>query len=226
MHHAFQVAIQERSIVTVPENKSWIALPSAFNPDGTLDQQASTIFQRQKQIHQDWADAMTSVGGLHFERLFRRDIPNQAIWLNQGGLNLTDHTQKINIDAFSPSHNLTIELKNQLSDVFHAPTLTSSKHWTKDIRKIDRVFKWARRFGFTPVLVAPFIDATFYGYQSTYNGFSMSTLFQILPPQYANLVSDIKQVFRFSQIIASEQLPSHIARRFRELAQDFSVRKH
>jgi len=105
---------------------------------------------------------------------------------------------------------LAFECKNKLSDVFHSPDIFETPN--DDHAQIRSHFQFCLSAGLTPILAAPLIDTSFFGFIQPYRGLACRLLFQYLPPANADLCLQIKHWFKLGHVIpaASDDLPQNI----------------
>jgi len=133
--------------------------------------------------------------------------------LNSYGIEVRPATRKykgnqIKIDAYNPK--FVIEIKNVFSDAFVNPEVI--KNPNEDHKQIERLFKYCKRRGIKPILIAPLIDNSFYYFAKRYNGLFCRSFIQIIPSQEKELQEQITKEFGIKNVIAMDKLPKPIAK--------------
>jgi len=208
IYRALHIAIDTGKLIEYHLNKKWYHLPGADS--STLN----SLYSRRKPIYDHWMNVAYR-SGKWFEDIVRdafrqkhyvvADKPVTFSWQSN------KDTTSIEVDVFTSSpHKIGISLKNKLSEMYIAPDIIDKYHRSEDHLKIDNLFQSSSSLDFTPVLFAPLIDNSFYGYQAKYKGLFCRYLFQYVPIQHKDLCDAIRQDFRFSQVRAIDSPPSYI----------------
>jgi len=164
-------------------------------------------YSRKYEVYRRWNTAVLE-GGHLLERLVRD-------YLNSQGIDVVPQTVRLNgkeikIDAYSPDYKFAMEIKNKFSDTYVNPE--AIRHPNQDHQQLIELFRYCKRRGFTPILMAPLIDNSFYYFAERYNGLCCRTLVQVVDADKAGLVREIKDEFQICHVKATNRLPSHIAK--------------
>lgn len=176
-----------------------------FVASGVPAADADAEYARKKPIYDRWVD---HEGGPHLERLMRSAfrLEGYSVADNPVPFTFTDpngqvRKREVDVLVFSPVR-VALECKNKLSDVFHSPDIfTTPNHDHLQIRDLFSLYDGS---GFTPILTAPLIDASFFGFATLHHGLGYRTLFQYLPPTASQLCQDIRTEFRIGHVTTAD----------------------
>ncbi len=203
LNEGINEAVEQGRVRRLDASKAWIFRAGA--DEGAVHES----YERKLPVYQRWAG---HAGGPHLERLVRRAFflagyavsptPVNVEWEGKAGEILS---HQLDVLTLAP-HRLGIECKNKLSDVYISPDIP--KRPNDDHRQIARHFDICSRRGITPILMAPLIDASFFGFVQLYNGLACRLLFQYLPPDSEELCQSVRREFRIGHVVtASEDDP-------------------
>lgn len=196
--------------------KSWLT-SNKFDRD-----EVARVYRKKKAISDKWGSVAEHTG-YWFEGIVRDAFEEEGWGVGDKKQVFRWKRRKIEIDVYcsSPLH-LGVEVKNESSDVFHAPTAISPEHRNEDHEKILEKFEFCKQNGITPVLLASFVDKSFGGFVSNYKGLYIQTLFQFFPVEQEDLVNAIKEKdfrkgFGFGNVRTVASIPDHVRQHIRAI---------
>jgi len=164
-------------------------------------------YSRKYEVYRRWNTA-ASQGGYLLERLITNYLRSEGIDVVQQIVRWNG--KELRIDIYSSDYKLAMEVKNVFSDTYVNPE--AIKYPNQDHQQLIELFRYCKRRGFTPILMAPLIDDSFYYFAERYNGLCCRTLVQVVDADKAGLVREIKDEFQICHVKATNRLPSHIAK--------------
>jgi len=205
LDEAVKEAVEQGHVRRLDASKGWIYRAE------TDERAVGECYERKLPVYQEWAN---HTGGPHLEKLVRRAFLIAGYSVSPSRVNLdwessegTMSRHELDVLTFAP-HCLGIECKNKLSDVYISPGIPRSPN--DDHRQIARHFDICSRRGITPILIAPLIDRSFFGFVEPYKGLACRLLFQYLPPDSEELCQSVRREFRIGHVItASQDDPPH-----------------
>lgn len=211
LSHAIHEAENRGLIARYPRVKKplWYTTPQFL-----ADPDARTTYIRKRRVLTRW-DRAADAHGRWFEGLVRDALSQRGFYVGQASeSNWTNWDRRgsfpIDIVALGQNTNLAVEVKNVFSDVYHHPKMAGTQARERPYRQIQRLFESARRNHFTPVLFAPLVHRSFFGYVMPYDGLFCQTFFQCLPPSYNQLCHDISRQFTIGHVKATATLLPHV----------------
>jgi hypothetical protein len=90
---------------------------------------------------------------------------------------------------------------------------------TRAQRGIRHHFSAMHSLGLTPMLAAPYIDPSFYHFQTQFDGVHARYLYQVFDPHDAGIAQSIKEVFRIGHVWAEHDPPNALVQFVRRLPQ-------
>lgn len=82
---------------------------------------------------------------------------------------------------------------------------------------VERHLTFIRQHGFIPILMAPFIDKSFYRFDDRHQGLHCQYLSVLIPPEEQDLVSEVKKELGFGWIKAVDSPPENIVKWVRKI---------
>ena len=164
-------------------------------------------YSRKYEVYRRWNTA-TSRGGYLLERLVRD-------YLNAEGIDVVQQIvrwngKELKIDIYSPDYKLAMEVKNVFSDTYVNPE--AIKYPNQDHQQLIELFRYCKRRGFTPILMAPLIDNSFYHFAEKYHGLCCRTFIQLVEVDETELVKEISREFHILNVKATNCLPNQMAK--------------
>ena len=164
-------------------------------------------YSRKYEVYRRW-NSIALRGGHLLEGLVREYLNSEGVDVIQQIVRLNG--REIKIDAYSSTNKFAMEIKNKFSDAFVNPEAINYPN--QDHQQLIELFKYCKRRGFTPILIAPLIDDSFYHFVRRYNGLCCRTFVQVVDADEAELVKEINKEFEIYNVKATNRLPNHIAK--------------
>jgi hypothetical protein len=203
LHDAIGEAVDEGSLHRHSADKGWVYC------DGCAPGEVAEAYERKAGVYSRWSH---HDGGPHLEKLVREAFRQAGYVVVSGGsrVNWRDEEgasedYQLDVHTLAPLR-LGIECKNKLSDVYISPDILSRPN--DDHKQLARHFRLCHGWGLIPVLVAPLIDASFFGFIQPFDGLACRLLFQYLPTSNEELCKDVRREFLIGHVVtASEDDP-------------------
>ena len=214
-------------LCSVSGNEGWLTLPEHMDVNGEFRGDHQREFERRKEICDAWRDASQTLG-YHAEEIIRKEFVDAGYAVQKVTFKLPARIpsveRHIEIDAFclKDKWHLGVEVKNVTSDVFLDPDKIRRK--TAIYRAIDRHFDFCSTSNIIPVLIAPFIDGSFYCLDDRHKGLHCQTLLQFFNPENEELCNQIKEVLKFGNVRVVEEAPGNVKRWIRRIPQMWTER--
>jgi len=186
------------------------------------EREVDKVYKEKKWIEEKWGSVAERTGHW-FEKKMRDAFEEEGWTVGDKSQVYRWKGKKVEIDVYCSSPvRLGGEVKNESSDVYHAPTAIESSRRNEAHEKIIEKFEFCKENGITPILLASFIDKSFGGFAHNYRGLYIQTLFQFFPMQQQGLVNaikekDLREGFRFGNVRTIERIPDHVRRLIRAI---------
>jgi len=198
----------------VKDNELWLALPKYLDDEGQIREAYEEEFRVKREIYNKWNEAASSAG-YYAEDIFKEAFMDagyscQKVVFDCPDGVLPDSSRKVEIDIFcvKGEWHLGVQVKNVTSDIFVNPNIIRKP---SDLYKaLLREFTFCSRNKIIPILVAPFIEGSFYVFDDLHRGLHCQTYLQIFKPEQESLQNDIKETLHFGNIRCVSEVPPHI----------------
>lgn len=209
-------------IVHVPGQKNWVTLPDYLYKK-EVKKEYKDLLDKKVAVYNEWETHNNELGR-HLEIVtcnafsqcgYDTHWNESRSWINKNG-----KKESIQIDVVAKNdHKFIIEAKNQLSDVIHAPREDLPENLRSNLEdQLIKLFNLSYKEGYIPILVAPFIHESFYGFSRKYNGLALSTVLQLVPPSMESLAKDYKRyIFGNVRACKAKDVPPHIMKWVKQL---------
>lgn len=172
-------------------------------------------------VHDSWLRAQGR-GGKHAEALWRKAFAD-AKWL----VDLTSrrivcpirddpdapHTDDHEIDVYADKlpERLIIgaEVKHGFSEGWIDPDVVIDWKLTESMRALRHHFKAMTAVNVRPILLAPFVDPSFYVFQNKHRGLHARYLYSIFHPADARLAESVREHFKIGHVWAKAEPPAN-----------------
>ena len=198
----------------VKDNELWLALPKYLDGEGQIREAYEEEFRVKREIYNKWNEAASSAG-YYVEDIFKEAFMDagyscQKVVFDCPDGVLPDSSRKVEIDIFCVKEewHLGVQVKNVTSDIFVNPNII--KRPSERYESLVREFTFCSRNRIIPILIAPFIEGSFYVFDDLHKGLHCRTYFQILKPEHESLKNEIKGVLRFGNIRCLSEVTQHI----------------
>lgn len=188
--------------------KSWLTLPNNLNQSRNLKNRYRSLFQQKEEVYRRWTSAKM-IAGAHAEDLLEKTFAEEGYAVAKR-IRFVYNGQEIEIDLFCVKADLSlvIEVKNIASDVIMNPAFL--KKPSKLHKEIEGKFRFSSERRLTPILIASFVDRSFYAFDTAHQGLHCQTYLQLFPLEKESLVREVKQILGFGNIRATNQTPNHV----------------
>ena len=199
-----------KRICIVPGNNQWITIRDYVGTNGKLLDEYQQIFEQKKQIYDKWVNASLSLG--YFADLIYLDAFKKAGYsakkvrlpLSPGSKEVVE----IDVYAVKDKWRLGVQVKNIISEVFHNPNMVRNAPII--YQEITRQFKYCSKNGIIPILIAPFINGSFYCFTQRYKGLFCQTYLQLFDLGREELLNAIKNTLNFGNVRVVTEAPKHV----------------
>lgn len=198
---------------TKSADEQWITLSKYLEDDGKLLPEYLTVYNQKKSMYNEWM-AITEESGYYAEQVYKTAFEKAGYKVEQGKhFPITDEYQDhIQIDLLCRNTDLNLELgvqvKNTVGEVFHNPFMFKKK--SRIYYQLQKQFTYCFNKGIIPILIAPFINRSFYGFSNRYLGLHCQTYLQIIDPKYSKIADNIHNSLHFGSIRATQTAPKKV----------------
>lgn len=210
-------------IIPVPGHPNWVTTPDYINKK-EVKKEYKELLDKKVAVYEEWEKNSNKIGK-HLEIVICNAFSQcgydthwneSRSWVDKNG-----KKESIQIDVVAKNgHTFNIEAKNYLSDVIHAPAPRVGLG-----NQLTRIYNLSLKEGSIPILVAPFIHESFYGFSKKYNGLALSTLLQLVPSAMEPLAKEYKEyIFGNVKACKPNEVPPHIIKWIKRLP--MMVEKH
>jgi len=212
----FDYCLQSGRLREIRRENGWMAPPKYLDGSGEVRGMYYDIFERKKKVHDEWVD-MSQKLGYFAEEIIREALRDEGYVTQQMTFQVSDDffddgSRHVQIDAYclSPELNLGVEVKNVTSDVYINPDII--KRPNDDYKQLIKRFHFCTTYKIVPILVAPFIDGSFYVFNDMHKGLLCRTLNQWFSSDMDVLSDEISREFNFGNIEAISEAPDRVKR--------------
>ena len=216
-------------VCTVPHKETWLTVLDYLDAGGQFLGEHREEFEKREGIYTNWVNQSQKLG-YYAEKLFQDAFLDAGYSVQKvtfrvpAGVSdvLSGHVE---IDAYCVKGrwHLGVQVKNITSDVFIDPS--KIRRPTEIYKKIVRQFEFCSRNGIIPILIAPFIDGSFYCFDDRHKGLHCQTFLQLFNPENRALCDAIRNVLKFGNVKVVKELPIHI-QSWIERIPDMWTRRH
>jgi hypothetical protein len=201
---------RNRGFCLVPGNSQWITHEDYVGSDGKLLDEYQEVFDQKKQIHDAWVNASIDLG-FYAERIYLEAFNKAGYSPKKVELPISPGSEeKVEIDVLGAKDNCQIgaQVKNVISEVFHNPGMVRSA--PAIYQEITQQFECCSNYGIIPILIAPFINGSFYCFTKKYNGLHCQTYLQLFDPGHESLCNAIKKTLKFGNVRTVTEAPDNV----------------
>lgn len=202
-----------KGVCLVSSDKRWLTLSDYLGSDGSLKSDHQDVFVQKQSLYRKWVDK-SQILGQYAEDLVKTAFIEEGYSVRQRAvydyLNPSNEIEAVEIDAecVKAGFHLGVQVKNVISEVFIDPNKIGQK---SDIySRLVKEFEFCSGRSITPVLMAPFIDTSFYCFDDVHKGLHCQTLIQYLRPEDEGLCKNIREVLKFGNLRAVAELPDNV----------------
>lgn len=191
----------------VKDNQIWLAPPEYLDGVGQLGDEYVEEFRRKKNVYDRW-NAETATAGYYAEKIVKDAFVDAGYSAQKIVFDSSDG--KVEIDAYCMKEkwHLGVQVKNITSDVIINPGFVKVK---SDLYKVlVRQFDFCSNQRIVPILMAPFIESSFYVFDDMHRGLHDQTLLQFFPPGKEDLCKDIREILHFGNVRTVAEIPQYI----------------
>jgi hypothetical protein len=194
---------------TIPRNNQWITLRSNLDSSGELLPKPKEEFDKKLHVFEEWA-RITQPSSYNAQEIYKIafEEDNYTVEANKLYTDKTGVTIQIDLLCIKDDWKLGVQVKNITSEVFHNPYLT--RYFSIAYSDLERQFAYCHRNGIISILIAPFINNSFYDFVEGYQGLYCQTLLQIVNPEYSEISNAVKKTLRFGNILATDTAPDNV----------------
>lgn len=199
-----------RSVCEVPSNRKWLTLCEHLSSSGQFLDDHKEEFEKREKIYNQWVSVSKNLG-MYAETLVRKAFLDSGYSVSKttfqysSGLPEVYQSVEIDADCIKPGWHLGVQVKNVVSDVIIDPN--KIQHKSNLYKRLAKQFEFCSKNGITPILVAPFIDGSFYCFDDSHKGLHCQTLVQFFSPENEELCNDVKKVLKFGNVRVVEEVP-------------------
>lgn len=198
----------------VKDNKHWLAPPQYLDGAAQFREKYRDEFEKKKDVYDRWVRASSSAG-YYAEELVKDafiDVGYSAkkvLFQCPEGF-FPDFSREVEIDVFcvKSKWHLGVQVKNVTSDVFINPGIIERP--SKLYRFLMNEFDFCSRNRIIPVLIAPFVDSSFYVFNDQHKGLHCQTFLQLFEPEKEGLCNEVKDILHFGNLKSVSELPGHV----------------
>jgi len=198
-----------------PEHPDLVCSSDHLDQNDQLRDEFMPIALRNLEVNRRWTE-LSQILGDHGEKLFERAFLEEGYKVVRK-YRVKDDKGTIEMDLFCVKDDLElgVEVKNISSDVILDPTILKEPNQIHE--QIRRHFEYCFDHNTVPILFASFIDGLFYRFINKRRGLQCQTLLQLFPSDQVKLCEEIREVFKFGNTRATDDLPTHIKGWIREI---------
>jgi hypothetical protein len=199
-------------VCLVPSDKRWLTLCSCLNSEGQFKSEYKDEFEKKQALFNEWVSVSQNIG-YYAEDLVRHAFIDEGYAVQKVTYQFADPLSgtgavEIDADCVKTGFHLGVQVKNVVSEVFIDPD--KIKVQTEIYKRLAREFEFCSKKGITPVLIAPFIDTSFYCFDDRHKGLHCQTLIQCLRPVDEDLCARIKEELKFGNLRAVNEVPQNV----------------
>lgn len=210
------IASLEKSGAIVPEDVDgvkWYHLPRVQRD------RLAAARARNVEVYDGWTASLDH-GAAWAEKLWRAAfsaegwvVPSSQVLIPCPALDDGDavHVEQHEIDVYATLPgtiwSVACEVRSGPGEGWVGPDVVRDWKLTKAQRNIRHHFRAVSSIGLTPMLAAPFVDPSFYVFQTEYRGVHAKYLYYVFAPEDAPVAADVKDAFRIGHVWAGEEPP-------------------
>jgi hypothetical protein len=201
--------IGEGDAVEIPG--SWLVHPGAVERGTTIKDEYMESFARKNNVVDEWNKKSNAIG--HHGETIIGDAFRDAGYVVTRNAMLEHSSGKLQVDVLCKKEGLlplSVEVKNILSEVILDPVIVGKP--SALYSQIKEEFEIGSSKGMIPVLVAPFVDRSFYVSCDRHRGLFCQTYLQLLPPGEEELRDKVKQELHFGNLRVVSKAPENVVR--------------